>query len=111
MTDDVAERHLSLLLSAKPMGRESLQHKCLRGDGDFVRALRGVNYSDSARGLPCEGEKAAPDLPMKVLGLSIETILSAPRVPSPGKSDRHGQIEQECKIGSKSATRHLVGPA
>jgi len=109
MTDDIAERHLSLLLSSETMGREPPQHNRLRGDRDLVRALRGVNHRDAVRSLPCKGKKAPPDLPMKALGLSIETVLFAPRFPSAGEPDRHRQIEQEGEIWSKTAACHSVG--
>jgi hypothetical protein len=71
----------------------------LYGGGNVVGPLRGVNHHDSARILAREGEESAPNLPVKLFRLSIETIRFGARVPPSGEADRHGQIEQECEIG------------
>jgi hypothetical protein len=46
-----------------------------------------------------EGEETAPDLPMKLFRLSIETIRFSPRVSPSGEANGRRQIEQECEIG------------
>jgi hypothetical protein len=76
-----------------------LEDKTLYNDGDIVEPLRGINHRDSARSLAREGEKAAPDLPVKLFRLLIETIRFGPRVSPSGEANRRRQIKQECEIG------------